>query len=380
MILYVLLLFISIFIAIVINRLLLAFAKNLGTRGKELIQVRWASTSKPSLGGISFYITFIGIISLIGIVGNNYSLISQKQMLGIFICVSLGFSIGFADDTYNTNPLMKFIGQLCCGCLLYFFKIQILLFPGYEVINMLFTVFWVVAIMNSINMLDNMDGIVSSISIVIVISFILALLLLNIQDRNLIYIFVVAIGSLLGFLYHNWFPSKMYMGDAGSQFLGAFLAVFAIIILWNNKTLLYIQPIKYFEFNIFLIPILIFCIPIIDTITVSYKRILRKQSPFVGGNDHTTHHLVYYGMNERQVAYILVFFNIVSTLLGLAFIIGYFQWTSLNVVLVCSYLLIIFIIMQYLYSIGSKRKGEAKNKKVANKPMERVSLVNRLLS
>src|SRR5690606_3612562 len=103
-------------------------------------------------------------------------------------------------------------------------------------------------------------------------------------------------------------PSKIFMGDTGSQFLGIFLAATSIIYLWNFK------PINGIEntFQQILMVALAFIIPLVDTITVSINRPLRGQSPFVGGKDHTTHHLSYLGISDSGVAYIVGFIGMFS--------------------------------------------------------------------
>ena len=90
----------------------------------------------------------------------------------------------------------------------------------------------------------------------------------------------------------------MYMGDTGSQFLGVFLAAVSIKLFWNSHELIgTIDP-----FQKILVAILVFVLPLVDTTTVFINRIMRGQSPFVGGKDHTTHCLVRFGFSERQVA------------------------------------------------------------------------------
>jgi UDP-GlcNAc:undecaprenyl-phosphate GlcNAc-1-phosphate transferase len=112
------------------------------------------------------------------------------------------------------------------------------------------------------------------------------------------------LAALLGFLYYNWNPSKIYMGDTGSQFLGVFLAAIGILYLWNGHAEINFR----IQTKQFVVALLVFIVPIIDTTTVTINRLLKGQSPFVGGKDHTTHHLSYLGLSDRQVA--LSFFGL----------------------------------------------------------------------
>jgi UDP-GlcNAc:undecaprenyl-phosphate GlcNAc-1-phosphate transferase len=182
-----------------------------------------------------------------------------------------------------------------------------------NILNYIFTILWVVGIMNSINMLDNMDGVSTIVSIFIFLAiFIDNVLGSGLRDNNNMLLLGIITG-LAGFLFYNFPPSKMFMGDTGSQFLGVLLAAFSITYLWNHK-----------EINSIDIPakqiisvILIFALTLVDTITVTIKRILKGRSPFVGGKDHTTHHLVYLGLSDTKVALVFTILSLVSLCLGL---------------------------------------------------------------
>lgn len=353
----------AIVITIATNHLLLNFSKNLGTRGNEVKQVRWASTSKPSLGGFAFYVVFLGIVAFLGTQDYPMLFINKKQLLGIFTAVSIGFFIGFADDTYNTNPLLKFIGQFTCAIVLFFSDIQIQIVPNYTILNFVFTSLWVVGLMNSVNMLDNMDAITASSSIVI-ISALLIIATFVAKDKNVTFILLAILASLIGFLYHNWNPAKMYMGDAGSQFLGIFLAIFSILFVWGERD----ANGSLFQFKQFVLPALLFIIPLIDTITVTFRRLIRGQSPFIGGRDHTTHHLVYFGLNERSVAILFIIISIISSSLLLFIFNNKSAWDNIVTFSAGLFFVVIFILIQITYVIGL-RKSKLKRKEELPSPV-----------
>jgi UDP-GlcNAc:undecaprenyl-phosphate GlcNAc-1-phosphate transferase len=219
--------------------------------------------------------------------------------------------MGLADDILSTPPGFKFLIQFIGAIILILFDLHIEIFES-TILNYTLTVFWFVGVMNSINMLDNMDAITTSVGITILIGAITILSVLGMGSSPL---FLVSIGGLAGltsFLFVNWNPSKMYMGDNGSQFLGALLAIIGIQLFWNGSTVGTEHPISY----AFLIAFLAFIVPITDTTTVTINRLLRKQSPFIGGRDHTTHHLSYLGLSDRMVAIILLCINGVGVLLA----------------------------------------------------------------
>jgi UDP-GlcNAc:undecaprenyl-phosphate/decaprenyl-phosphate GlcNAc-1-phosphate transferase len=211
--------------------------------------------------------------------------------------------------------------------------------------------------MNSINMLDNMDGITTTISMCIIICLLVVISLEGVMS-NIYYILILTgvLGSLSGFLYFNWNPARVYMGDTGSQFLGIFLASTSIIFLWNIKA----GKSSLFDFKQIVLPLLIFIIPLIDTTTVTIRRLLRRQSPFVGGKDHITHHMAYLGISERGVAIILIFISLLSLPIVLLLLLNIITWTATVTFAVICYFLIVFTIFQLIYTIGERKYQKSK--------------------
>jgi UDP-GlcNAc:undecaprenyl-phosphate GlcNAc-1-phosphate transferase len=310
---------ITFILSAVFNSILLKFSQTLGVRNQQANQkqIRWSSSDRPSIGGISFFLIFLITFIILNFIDHllplNYS---SLKIIGIFVVCTLSFLMGLADDAYNTQPLLKFIAQLICGLILYFTGTKINIFTV-EAFNFGLTVFWVVGFMNSINMLDNMDAITTIVSIVILLFVIFLNINLNLILSPVPILSLGLLGALLGFLVYNWHPAKMFMGDTGSQFLGAFLSVVGIDYCWNSFTLV---NNSWFSVNPvlqgFLSTALVFILPITDTITVSINRIKKGQSPFVGGKDHTTHHLFFKGLTEKRIA--ILFCGIGMTGLSLA--------------------------------------------------------------
>ena len=368
-------LFISFGFSIVINKLLLRFSTNLGMRNlKRNEEIRWSSIRKPALGGISFFICFLISFALIGIMPHEATGIEpfNISLLGIAGASTLGFLIGLADDAYNTNPLVKLFGQITCAFILIVTGI-VLHVSSTESVNFIFTIVWVIGMMNSINMLDNMDGVSTSISI----SIILGMITCEMYSGNLDIIYTILLvgvmGGLLGFLVYNWNPSSMYMGDTGSMFLGVLLAASSIWFIWSERDVYG----GTFQVRQFVIPMLIFIIPLIDTTTVTIRRLMKKQSPFVGGKDHITHHLVYLGLKEKTVALILLGISLLSILIVI--FIKTMEWTVLTTIAAYAYFILLFVVMQVLYQKGAKRNQEklivpeSKNQHKSNKRLQRVS-------
>jgi UDP-GlcNAc:undecaprenyl-phosphate GlcNAc-1-phosphate transferase len=272
--------------------------------------IRWGTQSKPAVGGFSFYIIFLLSIIIYSVFFDSNQVFLSKQFIGILLASMLGFLIGLADDAYNTRPFLKFSTQVTCAVILLVTGTYINL-SYLTWLNYIITIVWVVGIMNSLNMLDNMDGITSTVSISIILSAVAVMLFHHEYESVYFMIMLGVMSALLAFLYFNWHPSKMYMGDTGSQFLGVFLAAIGIRYLWNAEPptgdLISAK-------NLFL-PIIVFIMPIIDTTSVVINRLGRGQSPFVGGKDHTTHALAYLGLSDSQVALVFWVLTLISLIL-----------------------------------------------------------------
>ncbi|MGZ3930490.1 MAG: hypothetical protein ACXVP0_03750, partial [Bacteroidia bacterium] len=164
--------FLCFIFSVLINYILLKFAQTLGARDKHLdeIQIRWNPDIKPSLGGISFFVVFLlsyVFLNLIQTLDHAYRL----RLIGMLASCTLAFLMGLADDAFNTQPLLKFLTQITCALILMFTGTSIRIFEN-DFLNLVLTTLWIVGIMNSINMLDNMDGITTLVSVSLCVFFI----------------------------------------------------------------------------------------------------------------------------------------------------------------------------------------------------------------
>jgi UDP-GlcNAc:undecaprenyl-phosphate GlcNAc-1-phosphate transferase len=207
--------------------------------------------------------------------------------------------MGLADDAYNTKPWFKLVVQILCGLIFIWTDTVIDLFH-IPIIDQILTVIWVIALMNSLNMLDNMDGITASVSMWVLAAVNFGFFwIYGMKFSVWLTLNFSLMGALLGFLHFNRNPSKMFMGDAGSMFIGLILAFMAINPMWNIG--LHYESHRWIGF---LVTLVAFTPAAADTLTVIINRLKKGQSPMVGGKDHTTHHLVYRGFSDKQVGYI----------------------------------------------------------------------------
>ena len=248
------------------------------------------------LGGLAI-ITPITLGSFL-LIFTSFSIDLKQQLYFGLILPALAIAIvGLLDDIYQLPPWPRFISQSAVGVItsfiLYLSGSGVEIFDN-QLLNSSATILWVVTIINALNFIDNMDGLATSISIV---SSGALFTLAYLNNQYLVAALALAIfGSCLGFLFWNKKPASIYLGDAGSLYLGFLLAAISIRIDLDNDS----SPIRA------LVLIFILAIPVIDTTQVVVSRIAKGKSPFQGGRDHISHLLLNTGLSQRAVLFILI--------------------------------------------------------------------------
>lgn len=341
--------------AYTVNQILVRFSKKLGalSEGNKKGELRWASHSKPLVGGIVFFLVFLVTALLLYVLEEYLVTGPDAGFLALLLASTIAFVVGLSDDAYNTTPGLKFIGQLSCSLLLIAFG-QHIEFSGVLAIDYALTILWVVGLMNSFNMLDNMDGVSGTFSLSVMTIIGGALWLTGYAGSFYFYLIIAMAGSHLGFLALNWKPSKLYMGDTGSQFLGLLLAFIGIELVWNMPA----NGVQSLHRQ-FLVPQLVFLVTIMDTTFVTIARLSRRQSPFVGGKDHITHHLVYLGVPESLVPLVLGITSLVSGLLALVVLVALPNWSWIYGLLIWGYIALVFVVFGAMYILGLRKHQEA---------------------
>ena len=244
----------------------------------------------PYLGGVAISAGVIAIsyaaIFSSSFSKSNFSLASSVLLPGIFIG-----AVGLIDDFLKLSPWPRFLAQNLVGVIssIILISTNTLGRPtGSLLFDVLITLLWIVGLTNAINFFDNIDGGASG---TVAISS-LALFFLTIQGGQFVIaaLALVLSGATLGFLIWNRPPARIYMGDAGSLFLGLIIASLTIRLEPN--------PIN--QYATFAVPFLIVAVPILDTSVVVVKRLARGVSPFQGGRDHLSHRLMRLGLSKRQ--------------------------------------------------------------------------------
>ena len=261
----------------------------------------------PRLGGVGIFLAFI--ISACAYIFIN-KVDNFNQILPIIIAGTIVFAFALLDDLLNLPALAKLIVQLIAVSIVVFngfrFK-QILSWTLPTPVSLILTFGWILGVINAYNLIDGLDGLCGSFSISTIIT--LGVLYTLTGNPEAILCFILA-ASIFGFLCFNWPPAKLFMGDAGSQFLGFMISVFP---LFSSDSV--------FEFNKFLIMIVITAFPVFDTIAAIWRRIRDKHPIMSPDRSHLHHKLLNMGYSKKSALYLLCFLQI---LLCGSVIISYF--------------------------------------------------------
>ncbi len=256
----------------------------------------------PLLGGVAIYGGCIASLLLFG------DRVFVTQLVGILVGASLMSLLGLWDDRRPLSPALKFTGQALITALLILTGVRVHLFDPIW-LDLVVTAVWVLTITNACNLLDNMDGLAGGVAVVAAGFFLLNAAL---NGQYLVGSLSAALlGACLGFLFFNFNPARIFMGDAGSLFIGFILAVVGIKLRFPNNTPLVT----------WMVPVLILGVPLFDTALVTVSRLRRGVPVWQGGKDHTSHRLQGLGWTTRRVTMTLygtgVVLGAVATVLAL---------------------------------------------------------------
>ena len=260
---------------------------------------RWHKTPTALLGGVGLFLAYSLPLS--------FYLIYQPDLWVLLLGAALIFSVGLLDDFMHLKPYSKLVGQIVAGCVV--IANGMFLGPAaFPILGIFLTLVWIVGVTNAFNLLDNMDGLSAGTACIAAFCLFLAG---TITGNSVMTIAAAGLcGATLGFLWFNFSPAKIFMGDSGSLFLGFTLSTLAITGDWENIT------------NVFfamLIPLLVLAVPIFDTAFVSLVRFVNGRAISEGGRDHTSHRLVAFGLPERTT--VLLFYTM-SMVCGLIALLG----------------------------------------------------------
>ena len=262
----------------------------------------------PRLGGLAIVIGYmVSVLILGGVRGGNGQM--QSILLGSVIIVVLGV----VDDIMALPAMLKFVVQIAAALIPALNGVVIQAFSNpnifsdslYWVLGPLsvpFTVLWIVAITNAVNLIDGLDGLANGVSAISATTMLVIALLAS--EAQVAIVMAALVGACVGFMPYNLNPAKMFMGDTGATFLGYILATMSIQGLF-----------KFYAVISFAVPFLILGLPIFDTTFAFIRRLAHGQSPMHADRGHIHHRLIDMGLNQKQAVATLY---VISAMLGLS--------------------------------------------------------------
>lgn len=284
-------------LALVASLLMTPLARRLALRTGIVARVVSRSVHtepKPFLGGLAMYLAFAVVVLLSGAA-------AEREVQGILICGGLIMLLGVIDDKIALKAKVKFLGQIAIAALLvYQFGVEInFIFSPLGERYIFFgpwagplTVFWIVAFVNVMNFIDGLDGLAAGISTIGA----LTLLLVSVQQElsTAVVLSAALAGTTVGFLRYNFNPAKIFMGDAGSMFLGFTLA--ALSVHGVLKSTLAVSVV---------VPVLALAVPIFDTAFAIFRRVATGRSIGEADKDHLHHRLLRLGLSHRNTVLVM---------------------------------------------------------------------------
>ena len=318
-----------------------SFANRVGAIDVPKDARRMHTQPVPRLGGLAIFIGFV--LSVVLFVDDI-----TPEIQGILLGSVVVVIVGVIDDIIPLPALVKFVVQIAAALIAVYYGVVIdvlsnlsiwsnseyLVLGGWSVP---LTVLWIVAITNSVNLIDGLDGLAAGISTIS--SFTMLVIALVAADINVAVITAALAGSCIGFLPYNKNPAKIFMGDTGALLLGYVLATVSIIGLF-----------KWYAFISFAVPFLVVGLPLFDTAFSFIRRLLKGKNPMKPDRGHFHHRLIDMGFNQKQAVAIAY---AISGVLGMAAVVIATRGEIRAIILVVSFF--VAGIIGYFISKGIKR-------------------------
>ncbi|MCA8986105.1 MAG: undecaprenyl/decaprenyl-phosphate alpha-N-acetylglucosaminyl 1-phosphate transferase [Planctomycetaceae bacterium] len=233
------------------------------------------------------------------------------QMWGLLTAGLILSIVGLVDDVRPVSWRFRLIIQFLVAMAVIAADIRATMFDIPPIISWTLTVFWLVLLINSLNFLDNMDGLTSGITLISSILFAIVMLTQTSEPRWLVAgMLLVIAGACSGFLVWNWSPARIFMGDAGSTFLGLMLGCLTILgTFYDVKSSA--------DTHVMLAPLCVLAVPLYDFLSVMTIRIKRGLSPFHADKNHFSHRLVDLGLSRKNAVLTIYLCTITTGLAGL---------------------------------------------------------------
>ena len=258
----------------------------------------------PRMGGLAIYLSFFAVLFL--------SHEMTMQHIGLLTGGTVLVLVGIIDDKTDMPAKIKLLGQIFAACIVVAAGVRVEFMTNFilggvfplSIFSVPFTVLWIVAITNAVNLIDGLDGLAAGTSIIAAAT--MAISGYATGQTEMASMALILIGASLGFLKYNFHPAKIFMGDTGSMFLGYNLSVLAIMGFTKSFTVLSLVT-----------PILVLAIPILDTLFAIIRRKMNNKPIFKPDKNHLHHCLLNYGFSHRNTVLIIYAVSAVLALCGL---------------------------------------------------------------
>jgi len=297
----------------------------------------------PRLGGLAIFLSFL--------VGYMFFAPITTQMISILIGSILIIILGIIDDINPLKATTKLWGQLIVAIILVFYgKIyitELTLFGMYINLGIWaypLSLFIIIACINSINLIDGLDGLAAGTSSIYFLTIIILSVFLGRIDNLGFVLCLIMLGSTLGFLFYNFNPATIFMGDTGSMFLGFMIAVIALLG-FKTATL-----------TSFLVPILILFIPILDTLLAILRRLIKGESIGKPDKEHVHFQLLAKTSSVKKTVLIIYGINILFSSVSILYAIGK---TDIAILL---YILLMILVIIFIFKTDILYKHEKSKK------------------
>jgi UDP-GlcNAc:undecaprenyl-phosphate GlcNAc-1-phosphate transferase len=353
----------SIVCGTILTPLVRRFAHRIGALDHALSSRKIHGRPVPRLGGVAivmaFYTPLVGLLLFHSGVGQMF-LAERDKVVGLFVGGAAIALLGVYDDLRGANAGKKFLVQFAVAGLMYAlgYRIDSVANPfGTELqlgwASLPFTLFWIVGVINAMNLIDGLDGLAGGVALVAV----LTTFLISLQRGHpLMVLFSGALaGAILGFLFYNFNPATIFMGDTGSMFLGFVLSTSAIQTNQKSSTAVAV-----------LIPGIALGLPIMDTLLAMGRRALRGRPIFQADKEHIHHRLLARGFSQRQAVLVLYGFCV---LLGAVALILTYTNSMQSAFLLLALGIIAFIALRALGYMRLDRMGDSASERRKNKAL-----------
>jgi UDP-GlcNAc:undecaprenyl-phosphate/decaprenyl-phosphate GlcNAc-1-phosphate transferase len=273
-------------------------------------------TPIPRLGGVAIYLTFavVSCLCLIAsqLFGPEDRVLDAGLLIALTVPATLLFLVGLIDDVFDIRPAVKLIFQVAAGLGLYLAGLHatdvhfVVLGTNFgAVIDLVATVFWVLAISNAVNIIDGLDGLAAGSTLFSIVTiFVMAI----VSDKPLVgLVALVLAGSLIGFLKFNFHPASIFLGDSGSLFIGFMLSGLALAGRSDHYPAALTMA----------IPMVALGFPLVETAVSILRRFISGKKIFEADRAHIHHRLLELGLTQRQVVGVLYGFSAICALLSI---------------------------------------------------------------